>query len=150
MTLFMKIVAQNRRARFDYEIVETLEAGMMLTGPEVKSCREGHVSLTGAYVLLQKGKAVLRNVTIARYRYAAGTQTNEPDRERELLLKKTEFHHLASATDQKGMTIVPLEIHAGKYIKIVIGLGRGKKQFDKRSSIKKRDVERKLREGREI
>lgn len=145
----MKIVAQNRRARFDYVIVETMEAGMMLTGPEVKSCREGHVSLTGAYVLLQKGKAILRNVTIARYRYAAGTQANEPDRERELLLKKTELHHLASATDQKGMTIVPLEIRAGKYIKIVIGLGRGKKQFDKRSSIKKREVERKLREGRE-
>lgn len=145
----MKIVAQNRRARFDYEITETLEAGMMLTGPEVKSCREGHVSLTGAYVLLQKGKAILRNVTIARYRYAAGTQANEPDRERELLLKKTELHHLASATDQKGMTIVPLEIRAGKYIKIVIGLGRGKKKFDKRASIKKRDVERKLREGRE-
>jgi len=145
----MKVVAQNRRARFDYEIVETLEAGMMLTGPEVKSCREGHVSLTGAYVLLQKGKAILRNVTIARYRYAAGTQANEPDRERELLLKKTELHHLPSATDQKGMTIVPLEIRAGKYIKILIGLGRGKKKFDKRSSIKKRDVERRLREGRE-
>ncbi|OGJ64447.1 SsrA-binding protein [Candidatus Peribacteria bacterium RIFCSPHIGHO2_02_FULL_53_20] len=145
----MKIVAQNHRARFDYEIVETIEAGMMLTGPEVKSCREGHISLAGAYVLLQKGKAKLRNVTIARYRYAASTETYEPARERELLLKTSEIDRLASAVDQKGMTLVPLEVRAGKFIKILIGLGRGKKKFDKRASIKKREVERKLREGKE-
>ncbi|TSC60029.1 MAG: SsrA-binding protein [Candidatus Peregrinibacteria bacterium Greene0416_62] len=145
----MKIVAQNRRARFDYEIVETIEAGMMLTGSEVKSCREGHISLVGAYVTVHKGKVKLRNVTIARYRYAAGSQTNEPERERELLLKSAEIDRLSTAVDQKGMTLVPLEVRAGKYIKIVIGLGRGKKKFDKRASIKKRDVERKLREGRE-
>ena len=145
----IKTVAQNRRARFDYEIVETIEAGMMLTGSEVKSCREGHVSLAGAYVLVHKGKVKLRNVVIARYRYTAGSQTNEPERERELLLKSVEIDRLSSAVAQKGMTLVPLEVRAGKYIKIVIGLGRGKKKFDKRATIKKRDVERKLREGRE-
>lgn len=145
----MKIVAQNRRARFDYEIVETIEAGMILTGPEVKSCREGHCSLAGAYVILQKGKAILRGVTIARYRYAAGSEMYAPARERELLLNRTELERLSSAVDQKGMTLVPLEVRAGRYIKILIGLGRGKKKFDKRSTIKKREVERKLREGRE-
>lgn len=145
----MKIVAQNRRARFDYEIVETVEAGLILTGAEVKSCREGHISLAGAYVTVNKGKIKMRNVTIARYRYAAGSEKNEPDRERELLLNGVEINRLTSAVDQKGMTLVPLEVRAGKYIKIIIGLGRGKKKFDKRASIKKRDVERKLREGKE-
>ena len=100
-------------------------------------------------MLLQKGKAKLRNVTIARYRYAASTETYEPARERELLLKTSEIDRLASAVDQKGMTLVPLEVRAGKFIKILIGLGRGKKKFDKRASIKKREVERKLREGKE-
>lgn len=146
----MKTVAQNRRAHFDYEILETVEAGMVLTGLEVKSCREGHISLAGAYVLIQNGKAILRHATIARYRYAAGPEPYEPARERELLLKRSEADRLASAMDQKGMTVVPLEVQAGKFIKVVLGLGRGKKKFDKRSSIKKREVERKLREGRDI
>lgn len=145
----MKTVAHNRRARFDYDILETIEAGVILTGPEVKSCREGHISLAGAYVVLFKGKAMLRNVTIARYRYAAGSEMYESARERELLLNRTEMKRLSSTVDQKGMTLVPLEVRAGKYIKILIGLGRGKKKFDKRSAIKKREVERKLREGRE-
>jgi SsrA-binding protein len=145
----MKIVSQNRRARFDYEITETLEAGMILTGPEVKSCREGHISLAGSYVLIQKGKAILRNATVARYQYAAGLESYDPSRERELLFKKIQINHLSSVVDQKGMTIVPMEVRAGKYIKILVGIGRGKKKFDKRSSIKKREVKRRLREGRE-
>lgn len=145
----IKVVAQNRRARFDYEITDTVEAGMILTGPEVKSCREGQVSLAGSYVLIQNGKVILRHAKIARYIYAAGTEPYEPAHERELLLKRAEVERFSSAVDQKGMTIIPLEIRAGKFIKILLGLGKGKKNFDKRSSIKKREVERKLREGRE-
>ena len=146
----VKTVAQNRKARFDYEITETLEAGMILTGGEVKSCREGHISLAGSYVILQKGKAILRNAKIAKYRYSAGSDDESIQRERELLLKRSELDRLSSAVDQKGMTLVPLEVRAGKHIKILIGLARGRKKYDKRSSIKKREVERKLREGREI
>ena len=145
----MKIVAHNRRARFDYEILEIIEAGMILTGPEVKSCRAGHMSLAGAYVLVQNGKVILRNAKVSPYRYAAKSDVDESGRERELLLSRLERERIATATDQKGMTIVPLEVRAGKYIKILLGLGRGKKKFDKRSSIKKRDMERKLREGKE-
>lgn len=147
--VIMKTVAQNRRARFDYDIVETVEAGIVLTGPEVKSCRAGHVSLAGAYVLLQGGKAILRNMTIAPYRYASG-QEHLPTRERTLLLNAEQLRQWDSSSAQKGMTVIPLEVRAGKYIKIVIGLCRGRKKFDKRSAIKKREVERRLREGREV
>ena len=146
----MKVIASYRRARYDYEILESLEAGMMLTGAEVKSCRAGHISLTGSYVLLRDGRAFVRNVAISPYAYAARSDSYDPAHEREILLKREELHRLQSAVDQKGFTLIPLEVRAGKYIKMLIGLCRGKKQFDKRASIKKRDTERRIREGREI
>jgi SsrA-binding protein len=146
----MKVVAQYRRARFDYEILESLEAGIMLTGPEVKSCRAGHISLTGSYVLLRNGRAFARNIAISPYQYAGSSAGYDPAHERELLLKREECDRLQSGVDQKGLTIIPLEVRAGKYIKVLIGLCRGKKQFDKRASIKKRDTERRIREGREV
>ncbi len=145
----MKVVASYRRAKFDYEILESIEAGIMLSGPEVKSCRAGHISLTGSYVLLKNSRATVRNMTISPYPYAAHGVGGDPARERELLLKGDELHRLQSSVDQKGLTLIPLEVRAGKHIKLLIGLCRGKKQFDKRASIKKREVDRKLREGRE-
>lgn len=144
----MKVVAQNRRAKFDYEIVETIEAGMMLTGPEVKSCRMGHVQLTGAYVSLLRGRPVLKNAKIAAYVKAPGIEHN-PLRDRPLLMKQSEIDRLHTVLAEKGLTVIPLEVRAGKYIKIALGIARGRKKYDKRERIKDREVSRQLREGRD-
>ena len=145
----MKIVANNRKARFDFEITETLEAGVVLTGQEAKSCRMGHVNLSGAYVSFLGGKPILKKAKISPYAFASPV-TDDPERDRPLLLSKNESEKLAAAAAEKGMAIVPLEVHAGKYIKVLLGLGRGRKRIDKRQRIKEREVGRKLREGREI
>ena len=146
----MKMVAQNRRARYDYAIVDTAEAGIILTGPEVKSCRKGHINLAGAYVSFLNGKPMLKGAGISKYAYAGPDVPHDEHRDRQLLLKSSELHKLQRATEEKGMTIIPLEVQAGKYIKILIGLGRGKKKMDKRQAIKERETGRRLREGREI
>lgn len=144
----MKILAQNRRARFDYEILETFEAGMMLTGAEAKSARMGHIHLLGSYVVLERGKVILRGAQIAPYRYAHDA-SYQPIRDRQLLLKKAEVHRIERAITEKGVTAVPLEVKSGKFLKLVVALAKGKKRHDKRNAIKKREVERKLREGKE-
>lgn len=146
----MKVVAQNRRARYDYAISETVEAGILLTGPEVKSCRKGHINLSGSYVSFLGGKAILKGAGISKYAFSGPDVLHEEHRDRPLLLKKNELAKLQRASEEKGMTIVPLEVRAGKFIKIVIGLGRGKKKMDKREAIKARETGRRLREGREI
>lgn len=145
----MKVVAKNRRARHDYEIVDTLEAGIILTGQEVKSVRQGHMNLAGAYVSLLTGKAVLKNASIAPYAYASNLENYNPDRDRELLLKKVERSKLETKLAEKGVSLVPLEVKAGKFIKIVLGLGKGKKTIDKRQSIKEKDLKRKMKKGQE-
>lgn len=146
----MKTVAQNRRARFDFEIIETLEAGIMLTGQEVKSCRGGHVNLAGSYVSFLGGKPLLKKAKIAPYTFALPLPSYDPERDRELLLKKHEGEKLEAMAAEKGVSVVPLEVKAGRFIKIVLGVGRGRKRYDKRQRIKERGMERKLREGREI
>lgn len=146
----MKTVSHNRRARYDYDISDTLEAGIALTGQEVKSCRMGNVNLSGAYVSLLSGTPMLKNMTIARYAHAAPSEEYEPGRERLLLLKKQEIAKLTTALSQKGVSLIPLEVKAGKYIKVVLGLGKGKKRYDKRQSKKEHDIGRRLQEGREI
>lgn len=145
----MKVVAKNRRARFDFEIVDTVEAGVMLTGPEVKSCRLGHVNLAGSYVSFLAGRPVIKQMSIAAYKQAA-TLPHEPLRDRELLLKKNEAGKLAAQSAEKGVAIVPLEVRAGKYVKVLIGIGKGRKTIDKRQRIRERDEDRKLRSGKEI
>jgi SsrA-binding protein len=142
----MKTVAQNRRAKFDYEIVDTVEAGMMLTGQEAKSCRQGHVNLAGAYVSLTSGKPVLKNASISAYEFAGPLPDYDPNRDRPLLLKKTEAAKLESLLAEKGVSLVPLEVRAGRYIKVLLGLGRGRKRVDKRHKIKEREIDRQLRE----
>lgn len=146
----MKAVAQNRRARYDYQILETLEAGMMLTGPEVKSCRRGHINLAGSYVSFLHGKPILKNVSIAKYSYSGPSIPHEELRDRPLLIKKYELAKLERASEEKGMAIIPLEVRAGKFIKILLGLARGRKKLDKRQAIRERETKRKLREGREL
>ena len=145
----MKVVGQNRRARYDYEIIETVEAGMMLTGSEAKSCRRGHINLAGSYVSFLGGKPVLKGAGISKYAFSGPNVVHDEHRDRQLLLKKNEAAKLQRATEEKGMTLVPLEVRAGKFIKITIGLGRGKKKTDKRQAIKERETGRRLREGKQ-
>ncbi|MDO8648586.1 MAG: SsrA-binding protein SmpB [Candidatus Peregrinibacteria bacterium] len=146
----MKVVAQNRRARFDYEILDTVEAGIILTGPEVKSCRMGHADLSGAYVSFTNGKPMVKHMKIAPYQYASPVANAEPDRDRQLLLKKGEWERLAAAANEKGISIIPLEVRAGKFIKLVLGAGRGRKRLDKRHRIREREIGRRLREGKDV
>ncbi|MFA6259317.1 MAG: SsrA-binding protein SmpB [Candidatus Peribacteraceae bacterium] len=145
----MKVVAQNRRARYDYEIVDTVEAGIMLTGQEVKSCRMGNVNLGGAYVSLLTGDPILKNANIAPYAFASGQTEYEPGRDRRLLLKKSEVRKLQAALAEQGVSLVPLEVRAGRHIKVVLGLGKGRKRIDKRQRIKERDMKRKIQKGQE-
>jgi SsrA-binding protein len=146
----MKSVAQNRRARFDYEISDTLEVGIMLTGQDVKSCRAGHVDLRGSYVSFFGGKPVLKSAKIMKYQFASQLEGYEPGHDRPLLLKKAEMEKLQSLSAEKGATIIPLELRVGKYIKVVLGIAKGRKTVDKRARIKERDVERRLKKGEEI
>jgi SsrA-binding protein len=146
----MKKVAANRRARFDYDLTDTVEAGIVLTGPEVKSCRAGQVNMAGAYVVFQGKKPFVKNMKISPYAYARKDQQLEPARERELLLSKKELAKLEVMQSEKGVTIVPLEVRAGRYVKLLLGVGRGRKRLDKRQRIKERAVERRLRKGEEM
>jgi len=146
----MKVVARNRRARYDYDILETVEAGVVLTGQEVKSCRLGHINLVGSYVSFLRGKPVLKNAGISPYPFASGLEGYDPGRDRPLLLSKTDIRKLQAAADEKGVTVLPLEVRAGRHVKVLLGLGRGRKKHDKREQIRERDVRRRLREGRDI
>lgn len=146
----MKIVASNRRARFDYEITDTILAGIMLSGQEVKSCRLGHVDMSGSYVSFQKNVPSLKHLKISAYPFASGLESYEPGQDRQLLITKAEAERLQELSDQKGVTIIPLEVQAGKYIKVLIGIAKGKKLLDKRKVIKDRDVERRMRKGEEV
>jgi len=146
----MKVIAKNRRASFDFEILETVEAGLQLSGGEVKSCRAGDVSLAGAYVSFLKGVPILKHLKINRYRYADATIPYEPEKDRVLLLKASEAKRLETATAEKGIAVIPLELHAGKFIKILLGIARGRKTVDKRHRIKEREMGRNLKEGKEI
>ena len=145
----MAVVAKNRRARYDYEIVDTVEAGLMLSGQEVKSCRSGNVNLSGAYVSFLNGKPIIKSMKISPYTYASNIGDYDPGRDRSLLLKKSEIFKLLSATQEKGVTVIPLEVKAGKHIKLVLGVGKGRKRLDKRQRIRERDVERKMKKGEE-
>ena len=145
----MKVVARNKRARFDYEILEELEAGMILMGQEVKSIRAGNADLKGAYVSFVSGKPVLKNSTIQPYRYASNLTDYDPGRDRELLLRKTELEKLRVASEEKGIAVLPLEFRAARMIKVLLGVGRGRKKIDKRKRIKEREVEKKIRKGEE-
>ena len=144
----MKTVATNRRVRFDYEILETVEAGLILSGPEVKSCRQGKVNIAGSYVSMRGKNAVLQNATIAAYPFAR-QEGYEPISDRILLLNKSEGERMKRALQEKGVTVIPLEVRAGKFIKILLGFGRGRKRHDKRDRIRDRETARRLRQGKE-
>lgn len=138
-----RVVVQNRRARFDYEILETLEVGIMLMGSEIKSVRQGKVSINESYAGEMGGEIYLFNANITEYKEAT-IFGHEPRRPRKLLMHKRQMNKWLTAIRRKGMTLVPLSLHfseRGK-LKVLLGLGKGKKTVDKRESIKERDWER--------
>jgi len=139
------IIVNNKQAYFDYEITDKFDAGIVLSGPEVKSVKKGQVDVKGAYVSIDgSSEAWLTNCYIALYKPAKKSQQNyDPNMPRKLLLTKKELRFLIGKQKEKGFSIIPLEIFLkNNLIKIKIGIGRGKKKFDKRESIKKRDFER--------
>jgi len=138
----IKTVATNRKAFHEYHILETHEAGIQLMGSEVKSIREGNVSLKESYVLIRKGEAWLKGAHIASYSHT-GIEGHELTRDRKLLLHKKEISRIGSKLAEKGLTAVPTKLYfKGGLIKLEVGLAKGKKLHDKRDSKKKRDVER--------
>jgi SsrA-binding protein len=136
-------VATNRRARHEYDILETYEAGIQLVGPEVKSLREAKVQLRDSYARVENGEVWLHGVHIAPYLYAQGFGAVDPDRRRKLLLHRREIEEMDARTSQEHLTLVPLAVYfkEGK-AKIELGLARGRKTYDKRAAIAKRDLER--------
>jgi SsrA-binding protein len=146
----MPTLAYNKRANFDYEISDKYEAGIVLLGHEVKSVKTGHVSLKGAFVTVKtsgnKPEIYLTNASIPLYKKATTVTGYTPERPRKLLLKKKEINHLIGKKQEQGLTLVPIKIYTKhNLIKLEFGIGRGKKKYDKRETIKKRDVERSLR-----
>ena len=140
----MKDVARNKKAFFDYQIDEKVEAGMVLVGTEVKSLRDGKANLRDSYVIIKQGEAFLLNCHISPYSHG-NIQNHEPTRTRKLLLKKKEIEKLAAKVAQKGMSILPLRIYfKGSNAKVEIGLGRGKRFFEKRESIKERESKKEI------
>ena len=151
--MYMKILAKNKRAYFDYNILDKLDAGIELLGPEVKSVRAGQVSLKGSYVVIQsegpnkKMEAWLLNASISAYPPAGPDfkKSYDPERSRKLLLHKKEISHLLGKQKEKGLTLVPLVLYtSGKRIKLKIGVGQGKKKYEKRDTIKERQSKRSM------
>lgn len=142
----MASYAENRKARFDYEILERYESGIELLGTEVKSVREGRMSLEGAFVIVRGGEAFLMSASIPPYQIKNTPKDYDPLRNRKLLLTKKEIAELAGNEKNKSLTIVPLSVYnKGRKIKIQIALVKGKKKFDKRETLKKRDTDREIR-----
>jgi SsrA-binding protein len=140
----IKIIATNRKARHEYHILDTLEAGIALLGPEVKSLRAGRVSMTDAYAQLKGEEAFLLQMHISPYEQANRFNT-EPKRTRKLLLHKKEIRRLLGKTEEKGLTLIPLRIYFRRgRVKVEIGLARGKKLFDKRQSLARKDAQREI------
>src|SRR3569623_881926 len=137
---------EHKKARLDYEILEQYEAGIELLGHEVKSLRAKHGKLEGAHVIVRGGEAYIVGMHIPPYQPANTGAEYEPDRSRKLLLTTQEIAKLAEAESQKGLTIVPISVYnKGRVLKVAVAIARGKKKFDKRADLKKRDVERDIR-----
>lgn len=144
------VVIENRKARYDYEVIETFEAGIELSGNEVKSLRQGTANLTDVYAHVRGAQVFLRGMHIKPYE--EGDPLADPTRERRFLLHRGEINRLLGATSQKGLTVIPLKVYFNKkgWAKVLIGLCRGKKAHDKRETIKERDVARELQRSYRI
>ena len=138
----VKIIAKNRKARHDFEILETIEAGIVLTGTEVKSLREGRANLKGSFARIERGEVFLHGTNISEY--DMGNRYNhDPQRPRKLLLHKREIWRLMGKVDERGLTLVPLLLYFSKgRAKVELGLAKGKRDHDKRDAIARRDADR--------
>lgn len=144
----MPTLASNKEAFFNYQILEEFEAGIVLTGQEVKSAKRGDLSLRASYVSIRNNEAWLINCHISPYRMATLKEAYVPTRDRRLLLKRAEITTLIGKLKNAGLTLVPLSLYTTTgLVKVRLGLGRGKKKFDKRASIKKRESDRKIRKA---
>ncbi|MFC1645518.1 SsrA-binding protein SmpB [Patescibacteria group bacterium] len=140
----MSVKATNKRARFDYELLKKYEAGLVLTGQEVKSIRTGHMSLKGSFVTLKGDELFLTNATISPYKFASNVKDYDPTRPRKLLLKRSEIDSLLGKLKTKGLTLVPIRVYTKKrLLKLEFAIGKGKKKFDKRETIKRKESKRK-------
>ena len=143
----MPILATNPRAKLDYDILKTWEAGIVLSGQEVKSARQGNVSLKGAYAALHEEEVWLINAHIGAYKKAGRLTDYDSTASRKLLLHSREIKELIGKLHSQGLTLIPLSLYTrGRRLKVELGLGRGRKKYEKREVIKKRVVERELRE----
>jgi SsrA-binding protein len=138
-----KPLAQNKKASHDYFIEDTYEAGMVLTGTEIKSLRTGRANLNDSFATIRNGEIFLHNMHISPFEQGNRHNPSDPTRARKLLMHKVQIHKLLGVTKQEGYTIVPLKVYVRNgYAKLLIGIGKGKKQYDKRETAAKRDTER--------
>jgi SsrA-binding protein len=142
----MKVISKNKRAYFEYHILDTYTAGIQLRGSEVKSIKNGDLNLNEAYVFIEKGEIFIRNMHVSEHKQGGRANNHDPLRIRKLLLNKKEITTLNDKVKQKGLTIVPLSIILTDigFIKIEIGLAKGKKIYDKKEAIKEKDMKRDL------
>ena len=137
----MRIIASNNKARFDYFVLSSIEAGIVLEGAEVKSVRLGHCSLKDSFVLIRNGQAIIKNMQIGNYEKSTAYSLDEK-RDRKLLLNKHEINKLYGQVQAKGLTIIPLSAYfEGKYVKVEIALCKGKHTYDKKEVLKDKDIE---------
>ncbi len=142
------LISENRKARFDYQIIDTIEAGVALRGSEVKSLRQNGIQLKDSYVVLKNDEAYLQGAHIGPYQ-ASSYLNHEPERLRKLLLSKAQIDRLDRSMSEKGLTCVPLKLYfKGRWAKIELGIAKGKNAGDKRESIKSRDVDREIRQAK--
>lgn len=141
-----KIFAQNKKAGYHYSVIEKYEAGVVLLGKEVKSIQNGRININGAHIAIEEGRIYLKGADVAIYQPNNKHVEYDPARNRELLMKKNEVLYLQGKIQQKGLTLVPLKVYTKKAkIKVEFALARGKKLYDKREKLKKRDHDRELR-----
>ena len=140
----IRVVADNRRARFDYDIIDRIEAGVALTGTEIKSVRAARVTIRDAYAQIRGGQALLHNMHVAAWE-GAGPWGHEPVRPRKLLMHAGEIARFGRAANERGLTLIPLRVYIkGHYAKIEIALAKGRRRYDKRQAIMRRDTEREI------
>jgi len=140
---YMKIFSENRKGLFDYNILEKFEAGIVLFGQEVKSIKTGHINLAGGYVVIRQGEPFLIGIKVPPYQPKNIGANYGEERPRKLLLNKKEINYLTGKSNQKGFSLVPLKIYEKNgRIKLEFGLAKGRKKYDKKEKIKKRDIER--------
>ena len=140
----VKIICQNKRARFDYFIEDTYECGIVLSGTEIKSIRTGKVSINESFCYIKNGEMIIDNMHISKYEQG-NIFNHDPDRKRKLLLHKKEILKIGNLVNRDGYTLIPLDVHLSNgFAKVTLGIAKGKKLYDKRESIKERDVKRNI------